>query len=382
MRLPTKTRSLLRAGLLLLALVYPSTPCVTSTGLAATVTSRSITLSDSTVSATGVNYSVQFTPPSAAQSFIIEFCGDSPIIGASCDQSSSTTTGVPGFAAANATFTNVSGLSNWSYLKSQWRLRFTRNSGSAISAGSTVRFVIGNVTNMQVARTFYARIYTYSDTAYGGASAYASATNPGNYADVGGFAMSTANSIVISARVMESLLFCVSGMAPGTNCSGSTPPDVTLGHGINSLLDSGQVDSATTYAQVSTNAQSGASVTMKSGTTCAGLSSDGGSTCAIAAQNSGSSSGTIGAGSGLFGAGVTGAGGISPTAKYDGAGGKSNYDSSSSSGVKSTYGDTIAAATGPVDGAVVSVTFSASASPTTPAGSYATNIQLTVTGVY
>jgi len=381
-RATKKTRSLLCTFLLLLAIIYPSTPCVTSTSLAATLTSRSIVLSNSAASATGVNYLVQFTTPSNIQSIIIEFCGDSPVIGTACDQTASTTTGLPSFAAASATFTNVSGLTNWSYVASQWRLRFTKNTGSTVGAGSTVSFVIGNVANMHVARSFYARIYTYADTGYGGSSPYVSATNPGNYADGGGFALSTTTSFTISARVMESLIFCVSGSAPSASCSGTSPPNVNLGHGSASILDSSQVDSATVYAQISTNAQSGAILSLKSGASCAGLSNDSGNSCPITAQNNGSSPAVLVAGSGQFGVGVTGASGLNAVTKYDGSGGKSNYDPSTSTGVRSAYGDIVASSSTPLDNTTASLKFSASASTTTPAGVYTTAISVTATGTY
>lgn len=378
----TKARSLLRVVLLFLAIIYPGTPFATPTSLAASLTNRSITLSNSLASATGVNYLVQFTTPSNVQSMIIEFCGDSPLIGATCDTSASNSTGLPTFSATSATFTNVSGVNNWSYLTSQWRMRFTKSTGATVSAGNTVSFTIGNVTNIRVARTFYARIYTYSDTAYGGASPYSSATSPGGYVDAGGFAMSTATSFVVTARVMEALSFCVSGVAPGTNCSNTSSPDLTIGHGSNNILDNSQVDSATAYVQVSTNAQNGVAINMKSGTNCAGLSNDNGTTCAIVAQNSGSSPAIMSAGSGLFGTGITGSSGLTANTKYDATGGKTNYDPSTVSGVRSTYGDTVATSTGPINNAGASVTFSASASTTTPAAAYSTNVKLNVTGTF
>lgn len=121
---------------------------------------------------------------------------------------------------------------------------------------------------------------------------------------------------------------------------------------------------------------------MKSGTNCAGLSNDNGTTCAIVAQNSGSSPAIMSAGSGLFGTGITGSSGLTANTKYDATGGKTNYDPSTVSGVRSTYGDTVATSTGPINNAGASVTFSASASTTTPAAAYSTNVKLNVTGTF
>ena len=114
--------------------------------------------------------------------------------------------------------------------------------------------------------------------------------------------MSTVSVISITARVQEQLTYCVTTAAYSTwtttgDCSdtavGGNPPTIILGHGSPvALLDASTVDMKTLTTQLSTNATNGVVVRMRnSNTTCGGLSSDGGTTCSIPAQNSGSGAG-------------------------------------------------------------------------------------------
>jgi hypothetical protein len=242
------------------------------------------------------------------------------------------------------------------------------------------------VTNINVARSFYARITTYTDTAYGG---YASATSLGTYSDYGGIALSTANTISVTARVMETLVFCVSGSSPTSACGGVTTPTVTLGHGTPAVIDAQNVDDngtvTPTYTQLSTNAASGATVRMKNSNACGGLSKDGGSTCDIAATNAGGTAAAITAGSAKFGLGVgAGSGGtgtVNPSTEYAASSGY-GMDPSSSTGVTSTYGDTIMSSSAPVSSVNNQLTFAATAGTTTPAGVYTATMTLIATGVF
>lgn len=52
---------------------------------AAQLENRSIQLSNSTKSATGVTYNVEFTAPTAgAETIVVDFCRNSPLIGQTC----------------------------------------------------------------------------------------------------------------------------------------------------------------------------------------------------------------------------------------------------------------------------------------------------------
>jgi hypothetical protein len=214
-----------------------------------------------------------------------------------------------------------------------------------------------------------------------------SVTNPssgGTVFDFGGVALSTANVISVTAKVQETLTFCVSQASPGAACSGTSTPTVTLGHGSPAVIDSSVTDTnasvTPTYMQITTNASGGAIVRMKSNNACAGLSSDGGTTCAIPPVG-GTTASTIPAGTAKFGLTVgTGAGGtgaLTPDANYT-----TNYGMDTS-GVTSTYGDPIAAtASAPATNMTSQLTFGATASPTTQAGVYTANLQLIATGTF
>jgi hypothetical protein len=87
---------------LLLGIVVPSV--VPAFASAAQVADRSVTLSDSSASATGVSYEFKFTPTQAAGAVVVWFCKNTPISGQAC-------TAPPGMdastAAISSTITNV-----------------------------------------------------------------------------------------------------------------------------------------------------------------------------------------------------------------------------------------------------------------------------------
>lgn len=349
-------------------------PALTQTVSAAQLTSRSMQMSSSAASATGVSYLTSFTTAGSAQSLVIDFCSQSPIIGDTC-------TTPTGFTAASATVTG-SGMGGWTITPSAGKIQLV--GGAAIGAGAQ-SFTLQNITNPSTNGSFYARIYTYA----GASPSWVSATNPGTYVDHGGIALSVANTISITARVQETLTFCVSGSAPTAGCGGVTTPAVTLGHGSPTpVLDAATVDTnastTPTYTQISTNASAGAIINMKNSNTCGGLSSDSGATCAIGPANGGTAVGPIVAGDGEFGlnvgAGSGGTGTVTPDTNYAGAG---NYGMwTGAGGVTSTYGDTIAACTAPVSNVNNQLTFAATAANTTPAGIYTATMTLIATGTF
>ena len=323
---------------------------------------RSITLSDSGPSAstitgigsgTGVTYRVSIDLSNNADSMVIDFCAgtSTPLINDTC--------AVPtGMHVTAAALTNGVGgtttISAWTLTPTDngtnQQLKIAKGSGATASGNSTTpvrhTFSVTGITNPSTLGTFYARIYTYTNGTFG---TYASPTSTGNYVDYGGIALTTNNIISITARVQESLSFCVSGrnqVGAGTgpqvgwtttnNCSdpnASVAPALTLGHGTPTpILDSGNVDYGTVFSQISTNASNGAVIAMRnSNSTCtndggatfpSGLSADAGATCAI--PGSGSTAVSIVAGVAKFGmfawdtqpAGASSVGSITPTATY------------------------------------------------------------------
>jgi hypothetical protein len=385
------------AVLLLVGVVAPLLQ--TGHAAAAQLTTRSITVSDSgpsggTIttgvgSGTGVTYKVAFTTASTANSLVIDFCAESPIINATC-------TAPTGMSAASATLGSGTGnMGGWTITPSASQIKMSVGSGTAAAAGSQI-FTLSGITNPSALGTFFARIYTYSAA---NEPTYTSATNVGTYADYGGIALTTAQVISITARVAESLTFCVSGTVQSswtthdcTATQAASSPALTLGHGSPTpTLDSTAVDTGTVYSQLSTNAIHGVVIDLRnSNTTCGGLSSDGGATCGIPAVGSTASAITAGtAAFGLFVAPSTddtnGLGSLAINTNYDDGThttAPNLYYGMNATNVDSTYGDTLATATGPVYRVDSAYTFGATASLTTPAGVYKANMDLIATGTF
>jgi hypothetical protein len=307
------------------------------------LTSRSIQLSDSAPSGgsivsgigsgTSVSYQVTFTNTSEASSLVIDFCSNDPIIGDSC----TAPTGLnAGSAVLNATaYAPTSGgavqttTDNWSVTASASQIKLANdNAGGGsggthpthdIQAATTQSFQLTGITNPSTTGTYYARIYTYADNDWcttGGVSCYTgpASANLGTYEDFGGIALSTVAVIEITARVQESLTFCVTAADPNTwtgaaNVQGTcasaavaaAPPTITIGHSIGGgtpVIDPTAVDTTPVYSQLSTNATHGAIINLRNAnSTCTytgsgsfpggGLSADGGATCSVPPVNDG-----------------------------------------------------------------------------------------------
>lgn len=323
-------------------------------------------------SGANVSYSISFDIAGSytMKSYVVDFCSDSPLIGDTC----TAPTGLS-LSSATATGGNTAG---WTLTKTASQVKASNATG--IAAPDTITLELGGITNPSTVGTFYARIYTYSDTTWGG---YSGPTSIGTDVDYGGIALSTANSVSVSARVQEQLTFCVSGASMGTNCSGMTTPALIIGHGSPTvILDGSQVDTAAAYMQTSTNAQNGAVVRMRNSNTCGGLSSDGGTNCNLPAA--GGTAISFAAGTANYGMNVsdgTGSvGSVDPTAPYD-QNASSKY-AMSTADVTSTYGDQIAGSTGVVNNANNTLTFAAAASNTTPAGIYTATMGLIATATF
>ncbi|HSX32627.1 MAG TPA: hypothetical protein VLF43_05175 [Candidatus Saccharimonadales bacterium] len=360
------------------------------------VQSRSIKISDSRPNITGVTYDVKYTAATTGtvRGIIIDFCDSTstPIIG----DSTCNVTNLGGFTVgASPTVTLVSGITaTWtaSSLNSGRTLKLVKAGGDSMTAASTVvEFTINAVHNPNFTGTFYARVITYSSNT-GDIATYAPGTEGSSDAtDYGGFALSTANVITITAKVQESMTFCVSGQAPGPSCGATglpvTAPNLIIGHGGNLILDSSVVDSSTAYTQLSTNANGGAILRMRNTAASGGLNSG---TNFIPAANAGANTpAAFTAGAANFGVfvsnGTGGTGTISADSNYnDGTSTHYGMDTTTAAGanVLGTYGDVIAASTAPVNSVQNDLTFAATASNTTPAGIYTANIIIIATGTF
>jgi hypothetical protein len=373
---------------MLVASILPAlTPALAS---ADQVTTRSIALSSSVADASSVTYQVNFTSIQAAGAVVIDFCDDSPLLGSTCSAPSGFT--VSG-ATPSAGFTKVGADTTAS------KITLT----GTIGAASDISFTLSGVHNPTAAGPLYARIVTYVD---GTAAHDYTSTVPGTHLDDGGIALSMTDKIAVSAAVLESMTFCVSGedgsqANPITeNCGGTLfAPVLKLGQDTGGVisLDSGDVYTGAVYTQLSTNASSGAIVSLKSNATgCGGLIRAGAASPSAGCGIAPALAAGITAGQAKFGvktATATGSGSnFNGTFRpYDSGSGayysnsvyKMNWVSGDASGVTGTYGDPLLDTNGaPVNNMDMALTFGASAANNTPAGLYSADLNLIATGKF
>jgi hypothetical protein len=385
---------------LLLGMVAPAViPALASAGQ---LSSRSIEMSSSVPNDTGVKYTLSFTPTSTYGALVVDFCAESPIIG------DSTCTTPAAFSATGATVTQTTG--------SIGTLATTGTSGGHLvilgtsTSSAASAFEISGVHNPSTTGTFYARVYTYA----GNTTDYVSVSSLGTTVDTGGAALSTADTIGVTATVKESMTFCVTGVGttnsgdhidttngPSGACgvdgsssaTGVYAPDITLGHGTPLTLDSSQADSGYDWMQLSTNAANGAVVRLKDTTpnNCGGLERTGASACDITPI--GATAAAITGGVASFGmrlsgeqsaphAVATSTSTLTPASPYSDA---TNYgfdNATSGNTVSGTYGSQVVSSTGAVANRDILMNFAASAAPTTPAGIYKATLNLIATGTY
>jgi len=355
---------------------------------AAQLSTRSVALSSSSKGATGVKYTVKFTPTQDAAAYDIFFCKESPVAGDTC-------TAPTGFDASGVSGSGITASTN--------KIEVTGD----LTADTPVSAEFDGIKNPTTTDPLYARIVTYT-TANVAAAGTATATSLGAFADEGGVAIGITDTTEVSAIVQESMTFCVAGNdlsqtghANCDNTTGALPPTLKLGDQVGSdTILSTALSTGTIYTQLSTNAASGAVVSLQSSTKgCGGLVRAGADTnahgCGIApALTSGvdTSTGTFGVKLGTASA-TTGAespigtlqaaGTSDSSAYYNSTGYKLNYVLGDGTGVTSNYGDPIIDTNNaPVNNENMPLIFAASAGPNTPAGTYSADLSLVATAKF
>lgn len=372
----------IRYGVLSLALLFATLAPGLTTALvsAAQITERSIALSSSSKEAAGVTYQVGFTAAADAEAFVVEFCDNSPVIGLDCDAPE----GFTAAAAASTTsgVTAVTGAVN----------RVTVTVPIDVSTEDEVSVELTGIRNPDAAGMLYARIVSYDSAA--NAATY-TATNLGTGAvDQGSVAVSITDTVAVSGAVLEAMTFCVSLNEIEANCAGVVAPIVQLGETIGDsvALVSTEISEGSVYAQISTNAVNGAVVRLKSSATgCGGLLRAG---APAACDIEPALDEDITAGQAKFGvkaiaaadpAGDTSAGVLQAVldSGYNDATFALNWVDTNATGVTSTYGDPfLDTDDGPANNKNVQLTFGASVSNSTPAGTYSADLSLIATGKF
>lgn len=362
---------------LLLAAVAPT--FVATVASAAQATERSIALSSTSKSATNVSYEVKFKAAGGATAFVVDFCSNTPVIGQVCTApagftSLSATTTTPGYTLGTNTANKVVVYKTVPF-----------------AAAENVTVVLNGITNpSSTASPLYARIVTYVNN--DGADDYTSEV-PGTHVDEGGVAISITDTVAVSGTVLEAMTFCVSGDEIEADCTATTPPVLTLGETVGSTiaLVPGVISTGSIYTQISTNAATGAVVSLKSSAVnCGGLLRAGDPTaCDIApAQLTGVSEtdatfGVMAAPAADTGDSPNGTLQAVAASGYNGTTYALNYTTGNTAGVTSTFGDKFLDTDGaPANNKNMMLTFGVSVTNNTPAGLYSTDLSMIATGKF
>lgn len=355
------------------------------------VTSRSITMSSSNQPVSGVSYKVTFNTATSYSSvpmkgIVVDFCDNSPLPGDSCTLP--TGFSVTASPAVDNAASSPNPTGNWTVASSNSNrtVTLTNSSGITPGSGATVTFTVTTVTNPTTNNhSFYARIFTYTSTSTGYTTG--GSGNEGSYAEYGGIALSTGRAINITAKVQETLSFCVypddNGGGAGTGTCGDDPT-FTIGHaaGTSTIIDSSQVDTKLVVFSLSTNANGGVAIRMKGDTLKSGSNDIDPAGAGAAPHTSGAA---ITAGTENFGFYISTTG--TNIAADNGYGTTSSgylltNGGATAGDVTTTYGGQFAHLTTPTSNSITKLTFGATASATTPAGTYTASEQLIATGTF
>lgn len=242
------------AAFLLLGAAVAPVLLQTATSAVTQATIRSVTMSSSKPSDTAVTYTVTFTPQTTVSNpdVILDFCDNTPLVGDACTATAGTD--VPNLTSAAAAGWTVTTIGSNRGIK-------LTGTHSYIAGGAQTITITGvtNPSNTGVNGSFYGRLLTFST---GGAGAFTS-VNATGYQDYGGIALSITDNINITAKVFETLSFCVFQ----TSCG--TAPSLTLGDSTTGALSTSNayVNSNAKYT-LATNAGGGVSVVMRGKTLC------------------------------------------------------------------------------------------------------------------
>jgi hypothetical protein len=366
-----------------------------ASGSGGQITNRSIKMSSTVEGATNVTYALTFTPVTSETNpdVIVDFCDNSPLISDTCTATAGTDT--PNFSTGPAAATG------WTVttIGSGRGIKLTTSSVS-FTSGTPVTITITNVvnpTNTGAAGGFYGRIITYAN----GTAGTNTSASPGSYVDYGGVALSTVNSVNITAKVFETLTFCV---YTGASCAAGSAPTLTLGDSVTGALSTqnayinsdAKYDLATNAAGNNGSSQSLA-VVMKGTTLCrtTGVACNTGSADANTITPMTTTPAILSTGSEQFGMCVdkNSSTALSVAAAYTDSVNNCHslatgvYSGTSKFGfdntnVTSASGSTIITSAGAVPSVTGSFTFLADVAATTEAGIYQTSLNMVATSTF
>jgi hypothetical protein len=224
---------------------------------AAQITNRSLTLqagaNDGGSKPGGVvNHLFQFTVPTTGNVGSIKFLY--------CTTASGTCTTPTGLVTTTATSGSQSGATGFTIVNTTNGSPYLTRVAASVTAATALSYQLNTITNPTTAnQAFYVRIATYVSTDTSGA-----------FTDTGTVAASTANPIVLSGTMPESLIFCTGATVVTTggvpDCSTATSGTITF----NQLFSPTDTATATSQMAASTNATAGYNITVAGPTLTSG----------------------------------------------------------------------------------------------------------------
>lgn len=215
------------------------------------LTARKTVLTSSAATAV-TTYTTTFTMGTAGQtlgSLKVELC-DSPLQTASCVNSGSSS-GVNMTSAALTSVTGHIGAGTWAIgTRTANSALINKSSNDVQTATPTLVVTLTTITNPTAINSpFYLRVSTYPATAGGG-----------TINDFGAMALSTTQSLTVSANVQESLTFCTGTNVASTSCTDITGSTVNVGTGTDNILSTSP-SGGVSVMYAATNGATGYSIT-------------------------------------------------------------------------------------------------------------------------
>ncbi len=264
--------SVLWALSVLMALTALVMPLSLSSGIvqAAQIEAREVTISDSGAAATSVENAFSFSLGTAGEveSIEFEYCEEAIPL-ATCtaptglDVSAATYTSQSGWDGATAFAMDLTGANDC--IAAANKACVTRTDTTSETADN-VAITIDGITNPTASETVFVRIYTYLDGDW----------DPADLVDAGTVAFATVNQLTLTAKVAETLDFCVgdTDADSANDCTDITGTTVDLGILDTSTVNESSVDGAVGdqngYVMIRSNASNGVDVDYSGNTLTSG----------------------------------------------------------------------------------------------------------------
>ncbi len=201
------------SSFVMVSLLCAAGPFAMSKAHAGQVQQRSVTIVDPTPEASSVTYHLSFNiaTPSTLGSIEILFCDNSPLVTDPC-------TAPWGFDALHVTIANESGATGMLISPNSGQNDVILSRLPAAIGNVTVSFDLQNITNPNLAGSYFGRILTY-------------ATNDasGPFTDFGGLAFAIGSGFPINTYVPPYLTFCLGTTIDNFDCSTAQGDFINMG---------------------------------------------------------------------------------------------------------------------------------------------------------